>query len=89
MMIEAPLERTRDFVIYNYMMLLDNGKLIYIRKMFETDGGKKLKPLYIQRFLIKEISHHDSVMPQFVPIGKDFLAHRRAHLQDKLDHYLL
>ena len=43
--IEAPLSSEKNFAVVNNLMLLDDGKLTYIRKLFEVIGGKKLRNL--------------------------------------------
>jgi len=41
--IEAPLDKDKSFMILNNLMLLADGTLTYTRRMFETISGKKLR----------------------------------------------
>ena len=43
--IEAPISLEKNFCVVNNLMLMDDGKLTYIRKLFEVIGGKKLRNL--------------------------------------------
>lgn len=50
--IEAPLCPEKNFAVVNNLMLMDDGRLTYIRKLFEVIGGKKLRSLVSQKFLV-------------------------------------
>jgi len=43
LLVEVPLDREPNFIMLNSPMLLEDGKLTYIRKMFEVVNGKKLR----------------------------------------------
>jgi hypothetical protein len=48
LIIEAPLEKEKNFVIFNNIILLNDitkNNSIFVRKLFETKNGKKLKCL--------------------------------------------
>jgi hypothetical protein len=51
--IEAPISLEKNFCVVNNLMLLDDGRLTYIRKLFEVIGGKKLRNLVSQKFLVQ------------------------------------
>ena len=68
-MIEAPISKDKHFAIINSMFLFKNDdsgagrpfgkdaftKLIYARKMFETIGGKKLRPILTQFYEVRTV----------------------------------
>lgn len=59
--------------------------MTYIRKIMEIMNGKKLRNLLHQKFLIRRVHDDQSIKPQFVPIGHDILASKRARIVNYLD----
>ena len=73
-MIEAPLNDKRNFMTVNNMFLFKNDeykltKQVYLRKIFETLNGKKLRQVLTQQFEIRKIHDDPAVKPVFVPLG--------------------
>lgn len=58
MILEAPIEKERNFVILNSLQRQKDGVLTFIRKLMEIQNGKKLRSLLHQKYLVKEI-HED------------------------------
>jgi len=42
-LIEVPIDKDKDFLVVNALLLTEDGKMNYHRKFFETVGGKKLR----------------------------------------------
>ena len=85
MILEAPIERERNFVIMNSLQLQRDRTLTFIRKIMEIQNGKKLRNLLYQKYLVRRIHEDQSIKPQFVPIGNEVLAGKRARIVDYLD----
>mmetsp|Transcript_37324 Transcript_37324/g.57221 ORF Transcript_37324/g.57221 Transcript_37324/m.57221 type:complete len:148 (-) Transcript_37324:491-934(-) len=60
-LLEVPLDKDKDFVVINGLLLNDEGNLHFIRKFFETVGGKKLRNIMSQKFQVQKI-HPDPVI---------------------------
>ena len=58
MILEAPIERERNFVIMNSLQLQRDRTLTFIRKIMEIQNGKKLRNLLYQKYLVRRI-HED------------------------------
>ena len=82
--IEVPLDKEKNFIVLNNLMLLENGDLTYARKMFETINRKKLRQLLFQQYLVLKHAEADTD-PHFIPLNKDFIAAKRAKLVDYFD----
>lgn len=85
MILEAPIEKERNFVIMNSLQIQEDGVLTFIRKIMEIQNGKKLRNLLHQKYLIRRVHEDQSIKPQFVPIGNDVLAGKRARIVNYLD----
>lgn len=85
MILEAPLEKEKTFIIMNSLQIQEDGAQTYIRKILEIIGGKKLRNMLHQKFLIKRIHDDCAIKPNFVPIGNDILAHKRAKISNFLN----
>lgn len=56
----------------------EDGTLTHLRKVFEIENGKKLKPILQQRFWIHHHNKHPAVKPHFIPVEKSYLNQKRA-----------
>lgn len=51
--IEVPLDQEKKFIILSFLLLNEQGKSVYVRKVFEVVREKKLKTLLNQQLVIQ------------------------------------
>lgn len=89
MILEVPLEKEKTFIIMNSLQMQEDGVQTYIRKILEIVGGKKLRNMLHQKYLVRRVHPDCAIKPHFVPVGNDILAHKRARIVNYLDDQIL